>query len=179
MRAHTPRAFQRSTVTRSHPARSSRNARLSCSGQRAIEAAHVALFVVRERSVVEVGGADRHPQAIDDHRLLMQHGAVVFVNLDAGREQPAEQPHAVVARQPVVVADARHHDADVDAALLGLDQRLDRDGIGHEIRVGDVDRLAGADDRQVVHRPHARRAGLRRAQDASGPRADPAGSIAG
>ena len=46
--------------------------------------AHVVLFVVRERSVVEVGGADRRPQAVDDHDLVVHHRAVVFEHLDAG-----------------------------------------------------------------------------------------------
>ena len=37
--------------------------------------------------------------------------------------------------------------------------------VRHEVRVGDEDRLPRADDRQVVHRAHRRRAGLRRADD--------------
>ena len=172
-------AASASRVTRSQPSRSSRKIWRSSLGQPAVEAADVALFVVGERSVVEVRRADRHPAAIDDHRLLMEHGAVELVDLDARRQQAAEQPHAVVARQPVVVADARHHDAHVDASPLGVDQRVDRDRIRHEVRVGDVDRLARADDRQVVHGPHARRAGLRRAQDRLHGQWRPAGSSVG
>jgi hypothetical protein len=40
----------------------------------------------------------------------------------------------------------------VHTAVLGVNQCLDGDGIGHEVRVRDVDRLAGTDDRQVIHR---------------------------
>ena len=60
---------------------------------------------------------------------------VVFEDLDAGFEQPPVEPHGVLARQPVLVGIARHHDADVDAALACASmQRVERRRIGHEVR---------------------------------------------
>ena len=47
----------------------------------------------------------------------------------------------------------------------GLDQRVDRHLVGHEVRVRDVDRASCADDREVVHDADGRGAGLRRAHD--------------
>ena len=41
-------------------------------------------------------------------------------------EQRPEQTHAVLACQPVVVVHAGDHDAHVDAAALGIDERVDR-----------------------------------------------------
>src|SRR5262245_18598718 len=51
-------------------------------GQSAAEAAHVALFVVGKGSIVEVRGPHRDPSPVDDHGLLMQHGAVELEDLD-------------------------------------------------------------------------------------------------
>src|SRR3954470_15376688 len=90
-----------------------------------IEQIDVALFIVREGAIVEVRGPDRHPTAVDHHDLVMQHRPVELLDFDTSHEQPPKKTNAVVAREPVVVADARHHDPNVDAATLGLDQRLD------------------------------------------------------
>ena len=78
---------------------------------------------------------------------------------------PAVDADAVVMRQPVVVVFGRHHDADLDAAALRLDQRVARRRVGHEVRVGDEDRSPRADDRQVVHDADVRGADLRGAHD--------------
>ena len=146
-RPYASRYRHRSTVTRSHPLRSSRNTSWRSARQTRVEEAHVALLVVREGAIVEVRGANCHPPAIDHHRLVVQHGAIEFLNLDAGGQQTAEEPDAVVSCKPVVIADPRDHDAHVHAAALGLDQCLDRHGIRNEVRIGDVDRLASAHDR--------------------------------
>jgi hypothetical protein len=77
---------------------------------------------------------------VDDHRLLVQHRAVVFEDLDAGVKQASVQSHTVMPRKPIIIADARHHDAHVDASLLRFNQGVDRDWIRDEIGVRDVNR---------------------------------------
>ena len=48
--------------------------------------------------------------------------------------------------------DACNHDAHIDSTLFGLNQRVDGDRIRNEIRIGNVDGSARADDGQVVQR---------------------------
>ncbi len=53
----------------------------------AIEHTDADLFVERERAGIEIRRAHVGPRAIDDHDLLMDQRAVVFVDPDAGLEQ--------------------------------------------------------------------------------------------
>jgi hypothetical protein len=97
---------------------------------------------VRERSIVEIRRADRRPQTVDHHDLVVHHRAVVFIELDARIEERAVEAHAVVARHQRVVADACHHDAHAHAALRGIPEQIDRDVIRNKVRIRDIDRVA-------------------------------------
>src|SRR4030095_590217 len=89
-----------------------------------VEDAHVALLVVREGTIVEVRGAKCHPPAIDHHGLVVQHGAIEFLNLYSGGQQTAKESNAVVSCKPIIGADPRDPDAHIHTAARGLDQRL-------------------------------------------------------
>src|SRR5882762_2049873 len=112
----------------------------------------VAFLVVRKRAAVEVGRTDRRPYTVHDHRLLVEQGGLVLVDLNPGLEQASIQARPVLTRQPVVVVHSRDHDLDIYAAPLRLDQRVDGGRVGHEIRIGEPDPAPRAYDRQVVHR---------------------------
>ena len=49
--------------------------------------AQIGFFIQREGTVIEIGGADCGPDAIHQHRLLMQHGGAELVDFDTGFEQ--------------------------------------------------------------------------------------------
>src|SRR6185503_11784312 len=127
--------------------------------------AHVAFLVVRKRPAVEIGRSDRRPHTVHDHRLLVEQGGLVLVDLNPRLEQASIQAGPVLPRQPVVVVHSRHHDLDIHTAPLGLDQRVDGGRVGHEIRIGEPDPAPRAHDREVVHRPGGRGAGHRRAHE--------------
>jgi hypothetical protein len=46
---------------------------------------------------------------------------------------------------------ARHHDSHVNTTLARFDERVDGRLIGNEVRIGDVNRPASANDWQIVH----------------------------
>ena len=93
-----PRCCQASFVTRSDTAMSRSKDSVSSRVTPSSQHRDVAFLVVRERSIVEVRRADRRPQAVDHHDLVMHHRAVVFVELHARVEQRPVEPHAVEPR---------------------------------------------------------------------------------
>ena len=63
---------------------------LELARERSIEEADRDLVVDLEGAVVEVGGADRAPHAVDGHDLLMQQGLGVFEDAHAAGEELVE-----------------------------------------------------------------------------------------
>ena len=67
---------------------------LLCS-ERRIQHVEIGFVVDAERTAVEVGRADRGPQAIDNHHFAVVHGRLVLVNFNASAQQHI---HAMVER---------------------------------------------------------------------------------
>ena len=90
LRRHRPRRFQVARPRRSRALDVVLEHLRAADRARAVVEADVGLFIVGERAIVEVRRADRRPELVDDHRLVVQHRPVVLQDLDAGRQQAAE-----------------------------------------------------------------------------------------
>src|SRR4030095_8343691 len=107
-------------------------------GQPSVVGADVALFMKSERSIVEICSSYGDPRAIDNHRLLVQHRPVVFVDLDARLQQFSIQMNSAIACERHIVVNSRKHQLDVNAAFTSADQDVDARFVGYEIRIRDV-----------------------------------------
>src|SRR5579883_2299326 len=63
--------------------------RLQVRGEHAIVSADIALLVESKRPRIEIRRTDGDPGAVHDHRFLVEHRRVVFINVDAGFQQPS------------------------------------------------------------------------------------------
>ena len=67
-------------------------------GDLRIEHGEVDFVIDAERAVVEVGGSDHAPYAIDDGDLGMNHGRFIFIDLSSGFQQIAVSASPRAAR---------------------------------------------------------------------------------
>ena len=95
----------------------------------------------------------------------MQHGAVVFIDLNAGLEQQSVQMNTGIAADSHVVVDAGDHDLHIYAAAPRLDQNLNKLIVRDEIRIRNVNGLSSGNDRQVIHDTDSGRSALGRAEN--------------
>ena len=106
-------------------------------------------FAVVDHDGVRSERPHRGLDVVDDHRLGVQHRRLILEDLDAGLEQ------LFVGRAPghphrrLVDLRAGHQDADPDAALGGVLQRLDERRARREVRRGQVDPLARGEHLRV------------------------------
>ena len=135
------------------------------------ERGHVQLVVQLQRAIVEIGRAEDAQQAIDDHRLGVHHGRLVFVELDTLFQQAlvggaAREFHRLGVGD---VAFDDHPDSDAAPARVG-EAPFGR-FIHDEVRRLDVERGPSGGDRQQVEQLHPARAAFRPAPHDNGPRA--------
>ena len=103
---------------------------------------------MQEAAPVEVGGAHRGPDAVDQRGLGVQHTATPLVDLHAGAQQPAVVAAPGVEHQPRI-GFAWQYQPHIDAPRRRAFQRGQQLRVGREIGVGDLDaRLGAADGRQ-------------------------------
>ena len=168
-----PRSFQRSGSISSDTARSRSNC--SASSRREAPALHAQrdLVVQLERAVVEVHRADRRPGAVDA-RASWRAASSAGTRRSARRrlEQLLVGCAAPAVRtNPLSMCGPGTRTRTCDAAVGRVAQRLDERRARHEVRGGQLDRLARGGDREEVERLDVRvaDAGARSARAASAP----------
>ena len=108
-----------------------------------IAAAHgdVQLVVELERAVVEVGGAEHAPDAVDHQHLRVHHRRLVLVDLDALLQETfVGVPRRVLHRHRIGDV-AFDQEPDLHTATHGIFERPHRRFVGDEVRRRDLDRL--------------------------------------
>ena len=110
----------------------------------------VGLVVEAERPVVEVGRADRDEPAVDHQHLAVEHRRLVFGDLHARLEQ---RPPVGRARRARTTLESMIGPGTIDAhlhpALRGLGQGADRQLVGHEVAVRELDARLRRGDRRA------------------------------
>src|SRR5207248_10327862 len=87
-------------------------------GHLRIEHSEVDFVIDAERAVVEVGGSDHAPYAIDNGDLGVNHGRFIFIDLSSAFQQIAVSASARAARQAVIAMLARNNDLNRYTALF-------------------------------------------------------------
>src|SRR5690606_1495448 len=121
------------------------------------------LVVDAERALVEVGRADRAPDAVDGHHFLVQQRSLILEDADAALEELAEVAvRRVLHQRHVRRRGGRNHDPHVDPARDGSAEGLDRVLAGQKVGILDPDAPSRHADDEVIQDVHRRRRGAGR-----------------
>ena len=102
-----------------------------------VDAKHdrVDLIIVQKAAPVQVGGANRRPDAVDQGGLGMQHRVATFKYFHAAFQQVFVVRPTNVKNQPGIGFGRQHH-AHVNAAFGGRHQRVQQLRVRHEVGIG-------------------------------------------
>src|SRR6185437_14257797 len=115
-------------------------------GDIAVENGEIDLVVQGEGAVIEIGGADDAPLAVDGHELGVNHGRQVVVDLGSGANEVECSAVTELVDEGVVDVRAGGQDPDLDASTPGLNKCAAGAGVGKEIGSGDANGVLCAVD---------------------------------
>ena len=134
--------------------------RLELAGERSVHHAERDLVVDLKRAVVEIARADRAPDPVDAHHLLVERCLPILRIRTLGRSRSVAV-RGMLHDRHVRRLGGGHHHADVDAAGDRAAERLDRCRLGQKVRILDPDPLPCAADGQVMEDLDRRRGAFR------------------
>src|SRR5437763_1598090 len=135
---------------------------------RSVEKYDVRFVVERHGPVVEVHRANRSPDAVGDNGFRMNHRRLVLIDLESRPEQLLVPMSTCVPRRLHVALFADGENANVDTALDGGFEQPAEIVVRYEIRIGDVQSMARAGDRQGDESLRRRAAGRRLREEQTG-----------
>src|SRR5690606_11498359 len=126
--------------------------------ERGVRKARRDLVVDAERALVEVCRADRAPDAVDRHHLLMQQSPLKLEDSHSAGEKLAEVAVCrVLHERQIGYGRGGDHDSHVDPARDGGAERFDRALARQEVRILNVDAPPRHADDEVIKDVHRRR----------------------